>query len=176
MHRGYPAGSLEAVGRGAPVVPPVEPPGSMSFELTCAGCVLPVPRFRRGRCVVPPWPGVLSLPRFRWLVCGSSLSGRLPVPRGGFDFGLDFDLDVDFALDLDFGFDLPSAPLLISPSGCGGEIRNGADGRPFGQLCWRGPGFAGVRGRTVAARCVAGVYGRCAGGVRGFPVPPGHRL
>ena len=73
-------------------------------------------------CAVPRWPGVLPVPRFRWLVCGSSLAGRLPVPLEGFDF--DFDLD----LDVDFGFDLPSAPFLISPSGCGGEIRNGADG------------------------------------------------
>src|ERR1022692_2698648 len=142
MHRGYPAESLEAVGRGAPVVPPVEPPGSMSFELTCAGCVLPVPRFRRGRCVVPPWPGVLPVPRFRWLVCGSSLSGRLPVPRGGFD------LDVDFDLDLDFGFDLPSAPLLISPSGCGGEIRSGADGSARRADAGRRGGGAGSGGDT----------------------------
>jgi hypothetical protein len=111
----------------------------------CRG-VPPVPRFRSavvrflaglvracatvsvGCCVVPPWPGVLPVPRFRWLVCGSSLAGCLPVPREGFDFDFDFDLDFDL------GFDLPSAPFLISPSGCGGEIRNGADGQPVGPM------------------------------------------
>jgi hypothetical protein len=62
-----------------------------------------------GCCVVPPWPGVLPVPRFRWLVCGSSLAGCLPVPREGFDF------------DFDFDFDLPQG-RCPSQEGCGREF------------------------------------------------------
>ena len=160
----------------------------MSVDL--AGCVLPVPRFRSavlrflpglvrawvtvsvGCCAVPRWPGVLPVPRFRWLVCGSSLAGRLPVPQEGFDFDFDLDLDLDF----DFGFDLPSAPFLISPSGCGGEIRNGADGSARRADAGRGGADRMVRAHSGRTACHGGMRllcGCCVGGVPATALPTG---
>src|ERR1022692_2435778 len=63
-------------------------------------------------------------------------------------------------------FVLPSAPFLISPSGCGGEIRNGADGSARradagGKGC--GADFGAHSGRTACYGVVRGVCVCCAG-------------
>jgi hypothetical protein len=69
---------------------------------------------------------------------------------------------------------LPSAPLLISPSGCGGEIRNGADGsarradaggRGAGRVLGAHSGRTARRGRV---RVLCGGCAGCAGTRRGL--------
>jgi hypothetical protein len=62
---------------------------------------------------------------------------------------------------------LPSAPLLISPSGCGGEIRSGADGSARrADAGGRGAGrvVGAHSGRTACRGLVRVLCGWCAGG------------
>ena len=164
---GEPEGNPGAVGKGAPVVPPLGPEARGPLAVACAGAS----RLCHGfglRWFGSSLAWCVPVPRFRWLVCGSSLAGCLPVAREGFDF----DLDLDFELDLDF--DLPSAPLLISPSGCGGEIRSGADGSARRVDAGR-RGAERIAGphstRTLCRGSVQALCGRCAG----YPVSAGRQ-
>jgi hypothetical protein len=82
-------GTLAAVGKGARVVNPLGP--EARWPLTCAGASCLCHGFGL-RWLDSSLAWCVPVPRFRWLVCGSSPAGCLPVPREGFDFDLYLDL------------------------------------------------------------------------------------